>query len=196
MGNIGFPGPFCEGALGHPLRTSADIAECVETLTRNAGDALADAAFGEPATPTLSQGALICQRTLARRTRRLALAIQRTTTACRNDILRGSRVANPADCAIVDSRIALQTADAEARLAAGAAESCTDAAIGQLNLCGAGPGGITTTADAVDCLTDAAHEIASRHEPADTSHVRPRCPARRGLSAGTDLRRRCRQSEA
>jgi hypothetical protein len=165
MGSIGFPGPFCEAGIGRPLRTSGDIADCVEALTASAGEALADVVLGDPAPVAISQAAFVCQRTIAKRTRRLATTIQRAHTACRNDILRGILLANPADCAVVDPRVGVRTADAEARLLAGIAETCTNASVTQLNLCGAGIGAITSAAAAAECLVDAAYEIAYSLSP-------------------------------
>ncbi len=165
MGNIGFPGPYCETAIGHAVRSSSDIAECVESLTMSAGEALADATLGDGPPPSLSQAAFVCQRVIARRTRRLAITIQRATTACRNDILRGIHIANPADCPSIDPRIGIRTAEAEARLLAGIEESCTGPTLAQLDLCGAGPGAITSPEVAGECLIAAAHEIANASDP-------------------------------
>src|SRR6185369_9146918 len=40
IADIGFPGPFCEGALGHELKLGEDLGTCVGTLTEDPSQAL------------------------------------------------------------------------------------------------------------------------------------------------------------
>ncbi|HET9063921.1 MAG TPA: hypothetical protein VFO62_11600, partial [Candidatus Binatia bacterium] len=161
MGHLGFPGPYCEEAIGRPLTTSADIAECVRTLSIATSDALADAAFRPVAPGELSARALGCQRVVARRTRRLASVVHALITRCRNAILRGSLDQSSADCTRSDPVYLERSALNELRLASAVRDTCSDDDIADLDICGAGPGGITTVEDAIDCATAAAYEIAA-----------------------------------
>jgi hypothetical protein len=161
MHRIGFPGPFCEDAIGRPVASSADIAQCIRNLSLSTSRTLADIAFGEVGPGTLSPGALDCQRVIARRTRRLASVVHQTITACRNAILRGAVNQSPADCVRADSTYLERSAANEAKLATAARDRCSNEEVGELDICGAGVGGITSVEDAIACTTAAAYEIAA-----------------------------------
>jgi hypothetical protein len=161
MNRIGFPGPFCEQALGHPLRSSTDIAQCVHVLSLSASSTLADMAFGEVAPAVLSDSGLACQRTLARRMRRLASVVHATITNCRNAILRGVVNQSPADCLRADRAYLERSALNETKLDFAVRQACSDEDVAELDICGAGVGGITTVDEAIDCATAAAYEIAA-----------------------------------
>lgn len=159
MRNIGFPGPFCAEALGRPVDTSDDIAACVDTLTRQAASELATAMAGDLPPLSLSGSALVCQRRIVRRTRRLAAISQRILTRCRNAILSGSSARSPSECATKDPSFVTRVGVLTSKLAATVENSCSEADIAALDLCGAGVGGITTREAAADCLEGAAREI-------------------------------------
>jgi hypothetical protein len=158
---LGFPGPYCEDVIGHPLVSSADITECVRTLVLDASDTLADVVFREVDPTTLSRDALGCQRVIARRTTRLAFVVHATITKCRDAILRGVLNQSPSDCLRTDVAYLDRSSINEARLASALRETCSEDEIGELDICGAGVGGITTVDEAISCLTSAAYEIAA-----------------------------------
>jgi hypothetical protein len=161
MAHLGFPGPFCEQAIGRPIEASSDIADCVRTLSLATSDALADAAFPGAAPGELSDHALVCQRVIARRTRRLASVVHATLTGCRNAILRGARSYSADDCPRLDPVYLERTAIHEQRLATTVRATCSDDEVVELDICGMGAGGITTVEEAITCATAAAYGIAA-----------------------------------
>jgi hypothetical protein len=166
MGNLGFPGPFCEDVLGTPIIDQTDLANCIATLTKGAASAAVEGIFGNVAAgPTPDGPTLQCLAKTSARTRRLIRVIHANVTKCRNAILRGAVVGNPDRCITENETTVNAVAAALQRLRALVLSRCTDSHVLQLDLCGAGVGGVATAFDASVCLTDLALEIADAKAP-------------------------------
>jgi len=164
--SLEFPGPFCEEAIGGPILYPADLAACIDTLTINVTEAVVHALFGDVALgPPPNAAAMGCLSKISTRTRRLIRITHAKITNCRNAILRGKRTGNPARCAIEDLSAATVISTATKKLRATVLAQCDADEIGQLDLCGAGIGGIATPEQAVDCLIDLALEVSNPSTP-------------------------------
>jgi hypothetical protein len=166
--NLGFPGAFCEAAVGGRLSSGADIATCVNQKTSDASDALINVLYGSLTNASsVPADAANCLKSISKAAQKLAGTIHKGVVKCRSSILAGKVVANPATCTTDDAKLAAKISTATSKLEA-AIGACSDTQIAQLDICLQGPGGVTTTALAVDCLVPAVSQIAdSNLNPAD-----------------------------
>ncbi len=174
MTRLGFPGPFCEPALGHRILEKADFATCGNILTEETALQLVDVIYGAlDNTSGVSSSAAKCLAGLSKATQKLAATIQKGVVKCRDGINKGKVVADPATCTRDDLKLAQKIAKMEQKLRDTATKKCIDSDIVELDLCGtvAAP---TTTTEAADCLIAAAEEIADSNLPASSRSYAPR----------------------
>ncbi len=167
MGNIGFPGPFCESLLGHTINSTDDLAQCVADLTEaTVIDDLIPALYGSlSSTSQISQDAAKCLTVASKMTQKLVRTIHKGVVKCRSSINKGKTTGNPATCTKDDVKLAGKITKFEGKLRSGLAAKCTNAQVQELELCGsAAP---LTVDDAADCLIAAALEVADTTTPAN-----------------------------
>ena len=167
MSKIGFPGPYCETALGAALVMPINLGECVAELTTDGSETLIDVVFGTiDNSSALSQDAQRCLKGISKGVEKLALTVQKSVSKCRDAILTLKATGDPALCQTADPKAAAKILKAEDKLAATIQKSCTDdQTIQELDLCNNGVGLTTTLLDATSCLTAAAREIADSPAP-------------------------------
>lgn len=164
--HLGFPGPFCEGILGSPVASPADIASCVDDMVRSTATELIDGVYGTITNASdTSEGADSCLRAIASASRKLTNTVFKGVSKCRAAIHKGKRQTNPRTCARDDSKLLQKITSATDQLRSAIASQCSTAALLKLDLCGNGIGGTTTVAEAQDCVVDLAREVADATEP-------------------------------
>jgi hypothetical protein len=160
MGELGFPGALCENAVGHPLRSTADLHDCVEPLTQSAAGAIVDSVYGSidnsSALPATAQG---CLKAIAKGASKLSATIYKGVVKCRAEILKGKVARNPRTCVQDDPKLIAKKDKIEAKLAKLIEAKCTDTDILALDLCGAGVGGTTDRTQATACISEIVSEI-------------------------------------
>jgi hypothetical protein len=161
MGNLGFPGPFCEDLLGRPLTEPRDIGECVSTLVNQIDTAIVDVLYGGLDMPAEASGdAQKCLKKISKATQKLVAQTFKGVVKCRDKINKGKLLGNPATCRFDDEKLGSKLVKAQEKLQKALDTKCNDTLVQELDLCGAGVGGIATTSAAYDCLVGAALEIA------------------------------------
>jgi hypothetical protein len=164
MESLGFPGAFCESVVGGPLVEAADIATCVDDLTRDASASMIDAIFGSlENADNVSDSAQKCLKGINKGTQKLVDTIYKSIVKCRDSINKGKTVGNPATCTTDDLKAAAKIAKIEAKLDK-FLDKCSDDDILELDLCDNGPGGTPDVTAAKACLKAAAHEITDTTE--------------------------------
>jgi hypothetical protein len=150
--NLGYPGPFCEQAVGRQLAAGADLGSCTATLVDDVASRLTDVIYGGPnGPPALSSAAAVCLSTLSSRARFLVVLTLKTASACRRKIHAGKLLSNPARCVDDDEASRARVERAGRKLSAAVASSCTLATVAELPVCG-GSEGLTTPAQAAACF--------------------------------------------
>ncbi|HYB98532.1 MAG TPA: hypothetical protein VEC57_05290 [Candidatus Limnocylindrales bacterium] len=162
--NMGLPGPFCEAVLGRELGVPSDIGECMGSLGTTIGQDLLDNA-GINSTG-LTGDAPACLAAILKSVGKTASKNAAAVAACRVAQLGSDSPAIlPDQCPQGDPKTAAKIAVGTQKFLDSVAAACTDAAVQQLDICGAGVGGVTTEADALECLGDvleeATHSIAN-----------------------------------
>jgi hypothetical protein len=158
MGNLGFPGPYCEEQLGHPVESAVDIAECMSGLAEGVGSVAVSGIFGN-VSPGVSKEGLRCLSAASKGLRKLSVTVAKSASKCRNGILRGKKQANPVTCVSDDAKLTAKVVKAAIKMNKLLTARCTDESILELDLCGNGVGGTATLEDAQSCLQDLAKEI-------------------------------------
>jgi hypothetical protein len=160
MGNLGFPGAYCEGVVGGPLTSPADIHSCVETLTRGAGETIIDAVYGSiDNTSNLPPSAAKCLSTIAKGATKLSGTIYKGVIKCRSEIMKGKVARNPRTCVHDDPKLVAKKSKIEDKVAKLIDAKCTDADILALDLCGTGVGATANRTDATDCIVEIVNEL-------------------------------------
>ncbi len=161
VGNFGFPGAYCEDTLGHSMVSANDVGSCVASLTASTSNAMVALMFGSTSSASdLSKEARGCLTAASKGTTKLVGTIHKGVVKCRSLINKGKVNMNAATCTTNDAKLAGKIAKATTKLTAGLTKKCTDAAVQELDLCGAGTGAITTVGAAADCLAAVANEVS------------------------------------
>lgn len=164
--NMSFPGPYCEGLLGHPMVLPADFGDCADEL----GDILAlnllENIYGSlNAPPATGQK---CLDTIAKQVPKAAGKLAQTVSKCRAKQLTSDPPDLLADnCATQDTKTADSITKILTKVDDAIAKACTDTMIGELDLCGNGIGGTPDVASAQACLGEMLTEISYSIENAE-----------------------------
>ncbi len=162
---LGFPGPHCEAALGHPVTQSKDIGSCVAALTLETTETLISRVYGAvDGSMLLSRDAQRCLAAIGESTASLAATIAKSVGKCRAAINKGKLKLNPVNCKSAPKKAAGKIARAGDRLNAMVTARCTPSELAVLDLCGSGIGGILTIRGAQICLRLLAHELTDTNE--------------------------------
>ncbi len=165
MGELGFPGAFCEDELGGPIFSAAGIYGCVDPLTSDAAAAIVDAVYGSiDNAAALSASQAKCVASIGKGAAKLSQTIYKGVAKCRSLIAKGKVKRNPRTCAQDDPKVAAKIAKIEAKVAKLIDARCTDGDILALDLCGAGVGGIPDRAQATECVVDAVTDLTDTTE--------------------------------
>jgi hypothetical protein len=165
MANIGFPGPYCEAVVGGPLFKSTDIGTCASAIAGQAGEALIANLYGSLTNASnASPSAVGCLASANKAAQKLTKIVAKGVAKCRAGIDKGATIGDPRRCASTDPKAVSKSATAEQKLRDAIAGSCTVADLTELDLCGAGVGGVSTVLDAQNCLSAAAREVADSAE--------------------------------
>lgn len=162
IGNIGFPGAYCENALGGAMTSAADAGDCVTLLSTSASLAAVDAVYGDlRAMDSIHGAAVKCLSGIGKGFGKIVGTVQKGVGKCRDSINKGKIILNPSACLSSDAKLLAKVAKMETKLASSINSKCTDADILELDLCGQGAGGVADRAAATSCLLEAAREIAA-----------------------------------
>jgi hypothetical protein len=175
LANLGFPGPHCPALIGGPISSDGDLSDCLSAATEQATSYLHAAVYGSlDGSPALSEQAAACLKAAGKSARKLFNVSYKGAIKCRAEILAGtSTITDPASCTIDDENLATKIAKGRAKLASALGKSCTDPLVGELDLCGNGPGGTVDVDQAATCLGDAAVEVAAPTGPAPNRAYAP-----------------------
>lgn len=164
---VGFPGSLC-GTIEGP----DDIGACVADVAQEIGETIVTNVTGSiDATSGLSKDAEKCLGKLGKAVGKTASSIAKAVSKCRAKVSLEATDANDlvsvtvATCQTADEKTAASVAKAQTKLSDTVTKSCPEAVLAELDLCGAGVGGIATLADAQECLVDVATEAGSTTEP-------------------------------
>lgn len=161
IGNIGYDGWACRAILGRDVNSTDDIAACVASTVREAGDNFVAAVYGSTNNASnLPKTAARCLSKAGKMANKLMGAVAKGVTKCRIGIMKGKVTGDPGECATADAKVANKIGKMEQKLRSTLAKSCTASTLVALDICGQGLGAVTTTDDAGDCLTAAAKEVA------------------------------------
>jgi len=165
MGRIGFPGPYCESVLGGPIRSAADIGECARGVTENVIDNLIAGTYGIVTNATgVSADAAACLAAASKSVQKLATTTAKAVGKCRAAINKGKVAGDPKNCATRDEKTVAKIATAEQALRDTIAATCSLGELAELDLCGLGIGGITSVAEAQECLVALGREVGDSSE--------------------------------
>ncbi len=157
---LGFPGAFCPSIIGGPLLDAEDIGRCSAELAVGIGDRIVEAVFGSVTAATgLSEEAVACVGQIAKSFGKFVDKSNKAVAKCRGGINKGKSDLDPADCPTLDEKTAATIAKGVAKLEKTLDTKCTDSAVAELDLCGAGIGGIVDREGASDCLAEAGLEL-------------------------------------
>lgn len=157
--NLGFPGAFCEDVLGGEIASGEDIGTCVSEKSEDGGEALINVVYGSITNASgVSPAAAACLKGISKAAQKLSSTVYKGIIKCRNNILTGKVIGNPATCTTDDATLATKIGASEDKLEA-AINACTDADILELDLCLQGPGGVTDKTEAINCLIPAVREV-------------------------------------
>ncbi|MFQ5478645.1 MAG: hypothetical protein ACE5E4_08515 [Candidatus Binatia bacterium] len=174
MTNLGFPGPFCEAELGHPVTEAAHIGECVAAIGRQLVGRYMELVYGSiDGNSGLSRTEGKCLAVVGKLATKQINTILKGVAKCRAAIQKGKILGNPATCENDDRKLGLKLAKGDAKLRRVIAKKCGDS-VASLDLCGRGPGSVTSIAEAVDCVSDFVAELADGHQPAALRSYSPR----------------------
>ncbi|MBC8293027.1 MAG: hypothetical protein H8E45_07665 [Proteobacteria bacterium] len=165
MATINYPGPFCESTLGEALLNGSQLGECAGQLGSASGSDLVDLVYGSIGNADgLSKETGKCLSTISKSAVKLASTVAKGVAKCRDSINNGKTLGNPRTCTTDDAKLAGKISKADAKLRADIAKKCTASDILELDLCGEGVGGVTSIADAQDCVAAAAAELGDSQE--------------------------------
>jgi hypothetical protein len=165
MTELGFPGPYCEAAIGGPIRNSQDIGECTSEVAEGVAEGLIDLVYGSlNNASTVSADAANCLGSISKSVQKLASTTAKSVIKCRDAINKGKTVGDPKVCATADAKAASKIATAEQKVRDAVLNTCSVTELAELDICGAGVGGIATILDAQNCLVGAGHEVGDSSE--------------------------------
>lgn len=188
-GNLGFPGPYCEGILGHPIRDPEDIGRCASILASRLATVLIDNTYGDAdESNRLDADAIKCLSSISKAVTKSVAKVHAAVTKCRNTQQSGPSCVGGSDdghkcasntdcgnggaCGIDPDRCLLSdgaTIEAVAKglsnLSSAIAKSCDDDAIAALpGLC-RGSGSVPADVeDAQSCVSALVTEVAASVE--------------------------------
>lgn len=165
IGRIGFPGPHCEALLSGPIVDASDIGECAYGVARLASNNLIDGIYGSvTGASAISPAASVCLAAISRSVQRLATVTAKNVGKCRVAIDKGRITADPKNCTTIDAASAAKIAAAEQGVRDIVATRCSEATLGELDICGVGVGAVATREEAQACLILLAKEVADNAE--------------------------------
>jgi hypothetical protein len=164
MERIGFPGPYCEAAIGRPIREAADIGECSQALSEQAAGDLIDSIYGSLTNASnVSAEAAKCLAIVSKSAQKLTKSAAKGVAKCRDSINKGKTIGDPKNCATSDPKASKNIAAMAQKLREVIAANCSGV-LSEIDICGAGVGGVATVQDAQTCLVDAATEVGDSKE--------------------------------
>ncbi len=175
LSNIGFPGALC------PDISNADgLASCVSDIGIEVGNnIISNVVGGIDGGSGLSDDAAKCLGSVSKAMGKTSAKIAKTVSKCLDKV----NLSDPApdelvtvttlNCQEADEKTASGVAKALEKLSAEIAKRCTSDLLAELDICGAGVGGIATIEDAQACLLDVALEAGSTTELAGTREFIP-----------------------
>lgn len=190
--NMGFPGPGCAGVLRPGVMANPiDFATCMAGMGKSNAETLIEMVYGSiDQSSGISAGAAKCLAAIARTLPKSAGKMVKAVSKCRNIQLGADPALIAADtCATDDAKTAESLAKELQKAGDSIGKFCTDDTIRELDICGAGPGGINSLADARICLGDVLAESAYSIDDAETRQY-VRVSLINAAYAGT-LRARC-----
>lgn len=159
MSRIGFPGPYCEGVLGGPILAAQDIGDCSSALAEQSAGDLIDSIYGTlNNASSVSPAAQSCLAAVSKAAQKLTKATAKGVGKCRDSINKGKTLGDPKNCAATDPKASLKIESAAQKLRDVVAASCSSV-LSEIDICGAGVGGVATIPDAQACLVEAAQEV-------------------------------------
>ncbi len=176
--NLGFPGFFCSEAgllNGAEPKTADDLALCTSSIGSDIAASTIAQIYGSITNASaISEAAASCLKEMGKSVPKAIASVTKAIAKCRdkqNSLLNPTL--NPAKCSSIDSKTAASIAKAEGKLSDSLAAKCSDAAVSELDLCGAGIGGTTTVTAAQSCLLNLVRQtVESDALPDDRSVVR------------------------
>jgi hypothetical protein len=133
---LGFPGAFCESVLSGPIESGEDIATCVNVRTEDASEDLIAVVYGSITNASgISPEAAICVSGISDAAQKLSRTVFKGVITCRDSILKGDTLGNPATCTTDDATLATKIAAAEDRVEE-AINACADADTAELDFAG------------------------------------------------------------
>lgn len=163
MTNMGFPGPYCEAIIGEQMIEPTQFGECMAGLGETLGNVVTDNVFGDyESLSGLSKEALKCLIKVSKGLAKSASKIASADSKCRASILTASSpLIAPDSCATSDAKTLASINKETGKFAGLIAKACTDSAVAELDLCGAGVGGVTSVVDAQTCLGEVLEELSN-----------------------------------
>ncbi|MBI5506891.1 MAG: hypothetical protein HY899_19055 [Deltaproteobacteria bacterium] len=160
--SMGFPGSYCEAVLGGRLEDGAGFGACMAGLARTNADRVIELVYGSVDDTTgISVEAAKCVAAIAKALPKSAGKMAGAVSKCRSTQLGSDPATILAnDCATVDAKASESLAKEIAKLEDTIDKKCTAATILELDLCGAGVGGVADVAAAKACLDDVLNESA------------------------------------
>ena len=158
MKNLGFPGAQCELAIGKPITTHRDLANCVSILIQQAGANMLDTIYGSvDGTVFGGKNVQRCLATISKGTQKIVSTVFKGVIKCRGAILKGKTKADPRLCSFTNAKILSKAGKAKTKLRTSVEKRCSSV-LESLDICGVAPGAMTTT-EIATCIIDAAEEI-------------------------------------
>lgn len=163
--SIGFPGPYCDAVLGGPMRDAADIGECSRVVGEDVAGDLVASLYGSITNATgVSSDAAACLAAVSKSVQKLATTTAKLVGKCRASINKGKVAGDPKNCSTADEKAAAKIAATEQVVRDTVAATCSVGELAELDLCGLGIGGITSVAEAQECLVALGREVGDSSE--------------------------------
>jgi hypothetical protein len=160
--NLGWPGPYCDEILGHPILSVEDFGECVLTLADTVADVVDEFVYaGLDETSGLSGDAAKCLSSIAKASAKALGKPYLEAAACRDTRFQADQQSTPIfACALQDPDTIAVTSAAVAKVIGTVEKKCANEDIVALTgLCGsAAP---TTVTEAQDCVSGMVAEVAN-----------------------------------
>ena len=165
IANLGFPGPYCGAILGGPIIAPSDLGECAQGVAQEAAKSLTEGIYGSITNASnISPAAGVCLAAISRSVQKLTTVSAKTIGKCRSSISSGRLTADPKNCATVYAKAAAKIGTAEQALRDLVSTRCSEATLGELDICGLGVGGAATLPEAQACLIALARAVADNSE--------------------------------
>lgn len=173
LSSLGWPGPYCESILGHPVTVPTDLGECVASLADSTTGAFDQAIFADlDETSVLTDGNLTCLAAIAKAVPRAATRAYVATASCRDARFSANLSVQPAWACAAEDTETVDAIQAELdKMSAAIDKACDDPDIAALDgLCADGGVAPGTVAQAQACLGDLVREVATE-EHGGNRHV-------------------------